>query len=706
MKQMNYEGAPVFGLDIGTRSVVGTVGYKDGDNFVVVAQEIREHKTRAMLDGQIHDISRVAATISEIKEALEEKTGCSFHEVCIAAAGRVLKTLNVNVEIEFDKERNVTKDDIALVASRGMEKAFAQFSEENESATNFYCVGYSVMKYYLNGMWMSQPEHHKAKTLGADLIATFLPDDVVDGLYRAVELADLKVANMTLEPIAAIRVAIPEKYRLLNIAMVDVGAGTSDVSITRDGSIFAFGMIPMAGDCMTEAIARHCLIDFVTAEKVKKAASTQEQITYEDIMGLEQTISSEEVMAICEPELDNMTEQIAKLLCEMNGGSSPSAVFIVGGGGKVKGYTQKLADKLGIDPKRVALRGEDIMNEIEFPLNCCKDSTIITPIGICLSYYEQNNNFVYVYFNGKKVKLYDNNKLSVIDAAIQAAFDKDGLFPRRGQDLNYTVNGKKRVTKGEYGESAEIYVNEVSVNINHEIKPNDRIVMEPATAGKDAELKISDLIDYKAKLKLMLNNEAIELPKPVKVNGVHRDADYQIQQEDEIVLESNLTYEQLMAYMPKEEQSKTLYVNGEEATADTRISSGDELYLFAEPEVVEEPKVSEETVVQNESTASPEEKQETAEVFRHMVEQEALEEKTEEKIVEQDTNRNIMVIVNQRPVSMKGKKEYCFVDIFDYINFDTTRAQGSKIVTLINGRDAQYMEPLKTGDKIEVFWKD
>ena len=54
----------VFGLDIGTRSVVGTVGYRQGDRFVVTAQEIRQHQTRAMLDGQIHDINRVAATIA------------------------------------------------------------------------------------------------------------------------------------------------------------------------------------------------------------------------------------------------------------------------------------------------------------------------------------------------------------------------------------------------------------------------------------------------------------------------------------------------------------------------------------------------------------------------------------------------------------------------------------------------------------------
>ncbi len=51
---------------------------------------------------------------------------------------------------------------------------------------------------------------------------------------------------MTLEPIAAINVAIPEAFRMLNIALVDVGAGTSDISITRDGSIIAYGMIPFA----------------------------------------------------------------------------------------------------------------------------------------------------------------------------------------------------------------------------------------------------------------------------------------------------------------------------------------------------------------------------------------------------------------------------------------------------------------------------
>lgn len=64
----------VFGLDIGTRNVVGTVGYRTEDQFIVTAQYIMQHDTRAMLDGQIHDIGRVSGTIRKVKEQLENRS--------------------------------------------------------------------------------------------------------------------------------------------------------------------------------------------------------------------------------------------------------------------------------------------------------------------------------------------------------------------------------------------------------------------------------------------------------------------------------------------------------------------------------------------------------------------------------------------------------------------------------------------------------
>lgn len=697
-----YGEETVFGLDIGTRSIIGTIGYKKGEHFEVVAQEIREHRTRAMLDGQIHDINRVAATISEVKSALEEKTGLKLTEVCIAAAGRVLKTLNVHIDKEYDTEVCVSKEDISTLVSMGVEKAFAQFQTENESDVHFYCVGYSVTKFYINGLWMGQPEHHKAKVLGADMIATFLPDDVVDGLYSAVELAGLKVANMTLEPIAAIRVAIPEKFRLLNIAMIDVGAGTSDISITNDGSIVAFGMIPCAGDSLTEMIARKCLIDFATAEKVKKEASVKAEITYEDIMGLEQTITSEEVYTICKAQIENMAKMASDEIKSLNGGMSPSAVFVVGGGGKIKGFTEQVAKELGLDSKRVALRGEEIMNEVDFPSDCLKDSTIITPIGICLSYYEQNNNFIHVVFNGQSIKLYDNNKLAVIDAAIGASFDRSSLFPRRGEELHYTVNGKNRVTRGEYGESAVITVNGENVDLNYAIKANDNIVMKESTQGRPASQKIRDLVDYHGRITVSVDGQKLSLVKPVSVNGQEQDADYDIRNDDEITIAQYYTYEQMFDYL-KLNSKQLLAMNGGKVAADAVFYDGAELEIQLK-ETVETP--VEQSAAEPEMEEIPS-KTETVQVFKDMVEQAAKEEKSEEKSEEKPEEKQgeIVVIANQKPIVLKGKDSYQFVDIFDYIDFDTRTMKGKGIVTLVNGENAQYTQELKNGDKVEIFWK-
>lgn len=687
-----YEAEPVFGLDIGTRSVVGTIGYKRGDNFVVVAQEIREHQTRAMLDGQIHDINRVAATIAEIKEALEKKSGLELQEVCIAAAGRVLKTMDVHIDMDFEKEHNVMKDDISTLASLGVEKAFRQFKEENDTDSRFYCVGYSVVKYYLNGMWMGQPEHHKAKNIGCDMIATFLPDDVVDGLYCAVELAGLKVANMTLEPIAAIRVAIPEKFRLLNIAMIDVGAGTSDISVTSDGSVAAFGMIPCAGDTLTESLARQCLIDFATAEQIKKDAMTKSVITYEDIMGLEQNVTAEEVIAMCRTEIEKMAKLAADEIKRLNGGNSPSAVFIVGGGGKIQGFSEQIAVELGLDPKRVALRGEEIMKEVEFPEGSLKDSTIVTPIGICLSYYEQTNNFIHVTFNGNKIKLYDNNKLAVVDAAVQASFPHENLFPKQGTELHYTVNGKNRVSKGEYGESAKIFVNGEEVDLGYAIKANDEIVMEESTAGAPASVKIKELVDYNGKLHVTVDGTTMELPKPVKVNGNEVTGEYEIQENDEIFLYSYYSHEQILKLLNLNPEKVELLINGGMAAKETAIYDND--VIITRPITVK--------------PVESEEKKDTVHVFRDMIDDaaknEAVKEETEKAETDEQGNARIVIICNQKPLVLEGRKAYRFVDLFDYIDFDTSRMHGNGIVTKVNGEKAQYTQELKNGDKVEIYW--
>lgn len=762
----------VFGLDIGTRNVVGTVGYQTDDKeFVVAAQYVREHETRAMLDGQIHDIGRVAKTIKEVKDELEKQIGQPLEEVCIAAAGRVLKTVTTHVEYEYAQESVVTGEDIHTLNLLGIEKAQEALKEVNDTSYKFYCVGYSTVKFFLNDEVFISLEGHKANKIGEDIIVTFLPEDVVDGLYAAVGQAGLSVANMTLEPIAAINVAIPENYRMLNIALVDVGAGTSDISITRDGSIIAYGMIPHAGDELTEVIVQHFLVDFNMAEHIKLQSTTGDTVTYKDIMSIEHTIPAEDVWEVVAPVVDNIAHEVSAKIIELNGDKTVSACFVVGGGGKIHGFTEKLAEDLDLPEERVALRGEEVLGDVTFEQeDIKKDPLLVTPIGICLNYYDQRNNFIMVRFNGERIKLYDNNRLTIVDAALQAGFPNNELFPKRGTPINFTVNGVARLVRGEAGEGAVVTMNGKPASINTPLEPNSEIVIEPSTAGEAAVYKISQLDEYNhSVITFVINGRKVSCPRFVQVNGRLEPEDYSIRENDVIETRNYYTVRQIAQFMDLViDTDQMIFVNNEEADLDTLVyenfsvewktdeygvaridnntyndtqeSDTDEASVTAEHDenadsvhekadadtndasVIAEP---DENSTESDNTVARTSEQMMNQVLdelhddfakeaevsavpeNELPENELPKNDIQEEIHEEDSSENtITVIVNGEPVELSGKDTYIFVDIFTHISFDLQAGKGRAIATVINGRDAQFSEELHEGDQIELYWKE
>lgn len=686
----------VFGLDIGTRNVVGTVGYRtEDDKFIVAAQCVRQHETRAMLDGQIHDIGKVGRIIGQVKAELEAQLNEPLSDVCIAAAGRVLKTVTTHVEYEYAEESIVTGEDIHTLDLLGIEKAQDILKEANDTQYKFYCVGYSVVKYFLNDEVFISLEDHKATKIGEDIIVTFLPEDVVDGLYSAVGQAGLTVANMTLEPIAAINVAIPENYRMLNIALVDVGAGTSDISVTKEGSIIAYGMIPYAGDELTELIVQHFLVDFKTAEAMKLASTTEEEVTYEDIMSISHTIPSKEIWDLVEPTVDKITSEVATKIMELNGDKTVSACFVVGGGGKIHGFTQMLAKKLELPEERVALRGEEVLKEVVFEQeDIHKDPLLVTPIGICLNYYEQRNNFIMMKFNGERLKLYDNNRLTIVDAALQAGFPNDELFPKRGMPINFVVNGAARIARGEAGEPAIVTLNGRPANINTPLVPNCEVTIEPSTAGADAVYTIEQLEEYhESTLTVIINGKTVVCPKFVEVNGQLEPGSYEIKEGDVIETRNYYTVRQVAEFMDVEvDTDHEILVNNRLADFDTLVYENFTIdWTVLSFGVAPEPENRYNATISDTSS----------EVSAEDESQETKEEKAPK-----ETEGSVTVMVNGESVTMTGKQNYIFVDVFDWYSFDLSAGKGRAIATLVNGKEAEFSQPLANGDNIELYWKE
>lgn len=420
--------------------------------------------------------------------------------VAIAAAGRVLKTREALVKKDIEYGREITHDEVESLEIEGVQMAQKALEVDlpDSEKSLYYCVGYTVMGYYLNNYLITSLEEHKGNNIGADVLATFLSHSIVDSLYTVMKKIDLDVINLTLEPIAAINIAIPEDIRLLNIALVDIGAGTSDIAISKDGTIVAYDMAPVAGDEITEAICQSYLVDFNTAEKIKLNLCECDNIKYTDIIGIEHDIKSEDVIQKIKPCVENLANVITQKILKCNK-KSPSAVFLVGGGSQIVGLRDDISQKLGLPVERISIRNRSsiknvLMDDVKF-----KGPDIITPIGIAITaLYETGKNFVSVIVNNKKIKLFNNNKLVVLDALIAANFESSKLIAKNGKDLAYTVNGEKKIKQGELGKQCEIYINDVSANLRTKIKNNDSIKIIPSVNGTDAEAYLSDEVNFDA----------------------------------------------------------------------------------------------------------------------------------------------------------------------------------------------------------------
>lgn len=680
-----------FSLDIGTRTVIGTVGVVRDKKFHVLAEKFTEHEERAMVDGQIHDINLVARAVHKVKNELEEELGIKLEKVAIAAAGRFLKTTIAKSEIEIDDDKEIDKE---LV--RSLELTAVKQAEEKVNRNTIgklYCVGYSVKNYFLNGYSISNLQGHKGQHISIEIIATFLPRSVVDSLYSVTAKLGLTVSNLTLEPIAAMEAVIPQNLRLLNLALVDIGAGTSDVAISSNETISAYGMVSIAGDEVTEALAQACLVDFNSAEKIKRQVFEAGQMNYVDVLGIENTISSDEAEKIIIPVVEKLASEISNKIIELNGGKSTNAVFLVGGGAHTPLLQSMIAQKLNLQPQRIAIKGRDAVTDC-----VCTDnslgSTGVTVLGIALVAIKKfGGDFIDVFLNNSVVSLFNSKSNTVMDVILQAGMNPKVLLGKNGKNVRFYLNGSKRVAFGSIAKSAVIRINKIIASIDSTIKENDKIEIEFSENGVNAAPTIKDYVKKLDSTGFYLDDEVKNMEPVFLINGNKAEYDSLIAEGDRVETVFPKTIGDYRKYFDNE-LNLEFYKNGMKLNDAYVINEGDSLYTYSQSNTesaagIEKAAVNKENVIGNETT----------EIQEAAVSTEAVN----KAVIKTDKNE-VSVKVNQNEVLLKGKREYIFVDIFDYIEFDLSKTRG-QLVLLLNGKKAGFYDKLNSGDSIEIKWE-
>ena len=702
----------VFALDIGTRSVIGIVAEQDDDGQMkIIATHRQEHTSRAMLDGQIHDVPQVAEVIIRVKNFLAEQVG-ELKSAAIAAAGRALYTMTAEATQEVN---GVITDEVqSSLNFAAVQLAQAQLTNEKKiDAKIYYCVGFSIISYELDGIRLKSLVGQRGKVAKTKVIATFLPRQVVDSMQTALHYAGLEVRALTLEPIAAINVLVPPSMRHLNIVLVDVGAGTSDVAITKNGSVIAYGMVPLAGDEVTEAISQRFLLDFNVAEEIKRKATNGEGATFNDILGRPYDLTAEEILMPINEHVVMIANAIARTILELNGNDPPQALLLVGGGALSPNLNKLVAEALNMPADHVAVRKPDRVEGIKNIPAALQSPDAATPLGILKVASTDTFHFFNVMINGQEINLFHFRELTVSDAILSAGIDYKKFNGKPGMGVMITLNGEKKFFAGTMGTLAKVFVNDKPATLETPLEDNCRITIEPGEDGVSAQIKIDDIIVIEPTFTVTVNGKEFSVAPKLLVNDEVSLPSRTLQDGDELNTKTKRTIGELLRlanYPPAGKKiyytlngskahytcTPDIYLNGDRADVSDIPKAGDAIEYVANDAI----KVGE--IIKDESRAS------AVKIFYNG---------KEYKI---PTATTILLSVNGR-VSTENtivedgaeivyeREEKNFVMVSDAllaVNFKPPPAKSRmSFVIKINGVPVEFADPVKSGDTLEVILK-
>ncbi len=704
-------------LDIGTRKVTGLIIDVSAADRKIMAIETQEHRTRAMLDGQIHDIPMVAEVVSQVRSRLEQAAGCRLESAAVAAAGRMLCTMRGKAHQYLDSAKKLGEQDVLQLEYAAVLDAQQQLSTSHGGSRRFteqfHCVGFSVTGYFLDESPIGNLYGQRGSLAGCEVIATFLPRVVVDSLRGVLDTAGLRLQSLTLEPIAALRVIVPDSLRKLNLALVDVGAGTSDIALTREGTAFAYDMVPVAGDEITEALCQCFLLDFPAAEELKRKLGESKKLSVRNILGEKITLSVTEVREALTPALEDLGQKVAGAILRHNG-AAPQAVFCVGGGSLLPGLPAVIAGYLGLDPAKVTVKGKEITGLVPGTTRQYRGPELVTPLGIAYTALQREAlHFRRVIVNGQNTDVMELTRGTVADALLAAGAGSRGLLGRPGAGLSVEVNGQVLTFPGELGEPARITVNGLPASLDTRVSQGDEIDWQPGKAGAAAWAGVADLISRLAPFTVQLNGACHRLAPPVYRGGQLLPAGAALRDRDKLrvlktmplsrVLEQlNLAHEldggaiKVRANGTEREVPygpKAIMVNGRAAVRDTPVYDGD---------LIETGFAGVYPTVGSLTEARPEQ-------VKLLVNGAPLLVPVREIFFSRngrDVPADSLLCDGDLVEIREEAYEITVADVLNLIGWQSRPLAGlNRLVLRINGRDTQFTTVVKSGDELEVSWE-
>ena len=249
------------GLDIGTTKIVALVGRKNEFNKVEVLG-IGKSKSLGVHRGVVNNITQ---TIQSIQQAVEEakiNSGYNVIDVSVGIAGQHIRSIQHSDYITRENPESVIDEDDIQKLIQQVYKLVMLPGEE--------IIHVLPQEYKVDGQAeIKEPIGMNGGRLEANFHVVVGQVSSIKNIGRCIKSAGLNMSNITLEPLASSEAVLSFEEKEAGVALIDIGGGTTDLAIFKDGIIRHTAVIPFGGNVITEDIKEGCSIIEKQAELLK-----------------------------------------------------------------------------------------------------------------------------------------------------------------------------------------------------------------------------------------------------------------------------------------------------------------------------------------------------------------------------------------------------------------------------------------------------
>ena len=249
----------IVGLDIGTSKVVAIVGELSGDGQIEIVG-IGSHPSRGMKKGVVINIESTVQSIQRAVEEAELMAGCQIHSVYVGIAGSHIRSLNSHGIVAI-KDREVYGPDLERVIDAAQAVAIPADQKILHILPQEYVID--------NQEGIKEPLGMSGVRLEAKVHLVTCAGNAAQNIEKCIRRCGLEVEDIILEQLASSYSVLTDDEKELGVCLVDIGGGTTDIAIFTDGSIRHTGVIPIAGDQVTNDIAMALRTPTQHAEEIK-----------------------------------------------------------------------------------------------------------------------------------------------------------------------------------------------------------------------------------------------------------------------------------------------------------------------------------------------------------------------------------------------------------------------------------------------------